>query len=905
MGLPQAGAPGPALRPRRHGLGATALMAASGFAGLGWQLLWTQQSAPWLGHESAAVLAVLAAFFGGLALGAGALGARIARSARPARWYAACEALIAAWGLLLLALMPLWGATALALTGVQPAPAWHWAVAFGGSFVLLLPATAAMGATLPAMARVTAQLGAAADGPSIAALYAANTAGAVLGVLACAFWLLPELGLATTTGVCAALNAACAGAAWLGWRQAGSVGSAGSAGSPSSAGDASPHPASPAGTGMPPAAVSARPTQPATRRRLLGLLAATGLLGIGLEVAVVRVLSQVAENTVYTFALLLAVYLVGSALGAAAWARWGAPRPDAHALGNRLLLALAAACLLGGGSLWAAEPWQAAALAALNAALGPGLLPALATEAWLALAAFGPPTLVMGALFSQLAARAQASGLGLGQALAANTLGAALAPAVVGVLLLPAVGAKATLLLLAAGYLLLASPQAWLRPGPWLVATPAALLALAAPPLVFVDRPAGSQLLDYREGVLAAVSVVQDAQGVARLRINNRQQEGSSSSLQVDGRQALLPLLLHPAPRQVLMLGLGTGLTASAALQDPALQVEVVELLPEVIAAARHFHPAWADPRTAGRLQPLAADARRHVLATPRRHDVIVADNYHPARSGSAALYTVEHFRAVRARLAAGGLFCQWLPLHQMDHETLRSIVAAFRAVYPGGSALLASLSLRTPVLGLVGHADDAARLDVARLRARLQGAAGLPRPPAAFGLHDEWALLGSFVAGPQALARLAGDAVPNTDDRPVVAWRAPRITYAPVSTPEARLLALLPQLGLAASELLTPADASALGPRLAAYQAARNRYVAAGQAVQPSADVRLMLAQVQAPLLDALRLSPDFRPAYEPLLGMAQALARHDPEAARRLLTELARLQPARVEAGLALRAL
>ncbi len=885
-GAPRAGglAAGRA-QPLRGAPGALLLMGASGFAGLGWQLLWTQQSAPWLGHESAAVLAVVAAFFGGLALGAGAFGARIARSARPARWYAACEALIAAWGLLLLGLMPQWGAAALALTGVQPAPAWHWAVAFGGSFVLLLPATAAMGATLPAMARVAARLSAAGGhdtapaGPSIAALYAANTAGAVLGVLASAFWLLPEFGLAATTVVCAALNAACALAAWLGWRRA------------------APAPATIAATHA-----DAHAAGPQPRRQLLALLAATGLLGIGLEVAVVRVLSQVAENTVYTFALLLAVYLVGSALGAAAWARWGAPRPDAHALGDRLLLALAAACLLGGASLWAAERLKAATLAALGAALGPGLLPALATEALLALAAFGPPTLVMGALFSQLAARAEAAGLGLGQALAANTLGAALAPAVVGVLMLPALGAKATLLLLAAGYLLLARPQAWLRPGPWLVATPTALLALAAPPLVFVERPEGSRLLDYREGVLAAVSVVEDAQGVARLRINNRQQEGSSSSLQVDGRQALLPLLLHPAPRQVLMLGLGTGLTASAALQDPALQVEVVELLPEVIAAARHFRPAYADPAAADRLQPLAADARRHVLATPKRFDVIMSDNFHPARSGSAALYTVEHFRAVRARLATGGLFCQWLPLHQLDHDTLRSIVAAFRAVYPGGSALLASLSLRTPVLGLVGHADDAARLDVAQLRARLHGAAGLPRPPAAFGLHDEWALLGSFVAGPQALARLAGDAPLNTDDRPVVAWRAPRITYAPDSTPEARLLALLPQLGLTADELLRPADAAALGPRLAAYQSARNQFLAAGLAVRPSADVRQMLAQVQTPLLAALRTSADFRPAYDPLLGMAQALARQDAEAARQLLGELARLQPAREEAAQAL---
>lgn len=906
-GTPAAQAPAGAAAARHGALQGTAwpalLMAASGFAGLGWQLVWTQQAAPWLGHESAAVLAVLAAFFGGLALGAGALGARIARSARPARWYAGCEAVIAAWGLLLPLLMPLWGAAALALTGAQPAPAWQWLVAFCGSLVLLLPATAAMGATLPAMERVVAHWaaraasprGASGTGPAIAALYAANTAGAVAGVLACAFWLLPTLGLARSALVCAALNAACAAAAWLGWRDAGPAPAR-------AAGHATDHTASHKvdHTVAAKAATAAKP-----RRRLLALLAATGLLGIGLEVSVVRVLSQVAENTVYTFALLLAVYLVGSALGAAAWARWGAPRPDADALGERLLLALAAATLLGGASLWAAEGLKARSLAALGAWWGPGLAPALATEALLALAAFGPATLVMGAQFSQLAARAQAAGLGLGTALAANTLGAALAPALLGVLALPMLGTQTTLLLLAAGYLLLLAGRSWLRPGPWVLATATALLALAAPPLRFVEQPEGSRLLSYREGVLAAVSVVEDRQGVARLRINNRQQEGSSSSLQVDGRQALLPLLLHPAPRSALFLGLGTGLTASAAAQDRGLQVQVVELLPEVIAAAQLFQPAYADPAAAARLQIHAADARRYVQATAQRHDLIVSDNFHPARSGSAALYTVEHFAAVRRALAPGGLFCQWLPLHQLDADSLRSIVAAFRTVYPQGSALLASLSLPTPVLGLLGRADGGLRLDVAGLRERLQQAAAWPRPPAAFGLHDEWALLGSFVAGPQALARLAGDAPPNTDDRPVVAWRAPRLTYAPDSTPAQRLLALLPQLHLAAGDVLAPADAAALGPRLAAYQAARHQFLAAGQGVQPTADVRRMLAQVQAPLLQTLRTSADFRPAYDPLLAMAQALARQDADAARPLLAELARLQPARPEAGRVLQGL
>ena len=122
---------------------ALALMVASGFAALGYQIVWTQQSALWLGHESAAVLAVVVAFFGGLALGALIFGGRVGRSASPGRWYAGCEAVIGLWSLALAVLLPLATGWLLDLIGPQPLPGWHWFVAFGGTFLLLLPATAA------------------------------------------------------------------------------------------------------------------------------------------------------------------------------------------------------------------------------------------------------------------------------------------------------------------------------------------------------------------------------------------------------------------------------------------------------------------------------------------------------------------------------------------------------------------------------------------------------------------------------------------------------------------------------------------------------------------------------------------------------------------------------------------
>ncbi|TMQ19403.1 MAG: hypothetical protein E6J90_18190 [Deltaproteobacteria bacterium] len=307
------------------------LMMASGVAAMGYEIVWTQQSALWLGHEAAAVLAVVAAFFGGLALGGLTLGPRIEASARPVRWYVGCELVVALWSLVLLVIASPFSGWVLQMIGVRPSPAWQWAFAFGSTFLLFLPATAAMGATLPAMERVTVQLRD--QGRSIAALYASNTAGSMLGVLAAAFWLIPGIGLARSAAICIALNLLCAAVA----------------------------------AAVFPRTVQRAPERPPldrpAARSAVTRLALTGFLGIGYEVVVVRVLSQVTEDTVYTFAMLLAVYLAGTAAGATGYHRWLIRSRDRDGLGDRLLAGLASACLLGTASLWAAERIKAWAMA--------------------------------------------------------------------------------------------------------------------------------------------------------------------------------------------------------------------------------------------------------------------------------------------------------------------------------------------------------------------------------------------------------------------------------------------------------------------------------------------------------------------------------------------------------------
>ena len=286
-------------------------------------------------------------------------------------------------------------------------------------------------------------------------------------------------------------------------------------------------------------------------------------------------------------------------------------------------------------------------------------------------------------------------------------------------------------------------------------------------------------------------------------------------------------------------------------------------------------------------LRPIVADARRFVQAGGPQYDVIVADLFHPARNGAGALYTVEQFAAVRDRLAPGGLFCQWLAVHQMSLQTLRSIVGAFLQVYPEGLAVLASNSLDTPVVGLIGR-PGGNRLDPTALNRRIARApAGLQRSLAMAQLTDSFALPGSVLAGPAALRRFAGTARVNTDDQPRVVHDAPWDTYDPQSTPRQRLLALVDELQPDARELLRDAGGEPAA-RLQAYWESRRRYLEIGATVRLSPDPAAMLEQLQAPLLDLLRHSPDFRPAHDPLLALARAIEPTDAALAQSLQAEL-----------------
>src|SRR6195256_2805134 len=576
------------------------IVAASGFAGLGYEIVWTRQLSIAFGTEMMAVLGAVAGFFGGLALGAFVLDRPIRRSRSPRTVYAMLEAVIGLWGLINIWLLPVAGRAISPLLGTEPAPELLWAVSFALPTLVLLPATAAMGGTLIALERMMRE--ACGDTRVTAGVYGANTAGAVAGTLISTFSLLPALGLSGTLVCLAGVNAVCA----LGSLALGST------------------------------FVPAIPeTDEEPRRKLKGLrltitLFATGFLGIAFEVLVVRLAAQVMQDTIYTFAGLLAAYLLGTAAGGLLWQKAGRRAQDASL--GWLLAGTALACL----ATAFLTPYIAR-IAETAVSVG------IAGELAVAVALFLVPSSAMGALFGLLAQRVRDQRGSLGWAVGINSVGAATAPLLTAQFIIPAFGTWTALIPVALGYLFLLP----LRRSAlvWCAAPGIAAFVLCVRPTPSLIRvPPGGALLAAREGPMVTASVVDDASGAPHLEVNGRFRMGGTSWIRSDYRQAMLPLLLHPAPHRALFLGVGTGATLVGGSQMPGVTVQGVELSREVV----ELLPWFADPGApAAAPRVTVADARRFIAADTTQYDVIIADLFHPALDGSGSLYTTDHFEAV------------------------------------------------------------------------------------------------------------------------------------------------------------------------------------------------------------------------------------------------------------------
>ncbi|HVK58059.1 MAG TPA: fused MFS/spermidine synthase, partial [Candidatus Kapabacteria bacterium] len=672
-------------------------------------------------------------------------------------------------------------------------------------------------------------------------LYAANTAGAACGAIGAAFWLMPHFGLRLSLVLFAITNLGC-GAVGLWMAKSVKLDEG------------------------PPRDPAKWNASWATR------LILSGLLGIGFEVALIRGLSHVLENTVYTFAVVLGIYLVGNAVGAAIFQI----SEKIKTLGTGALFGvLSIATLLSAIGL----RWSPAVYGFLRTQLGDSITAVAIAEAACAGVFFFVPAVVMGATWSSLVQGTLIFKPSLAWAVALNTAGAAAAPAVIGILIMPAIGLKGAFVLIALGYALLIGNKRWIV----ITALGVLLFSPAVTSVRNLVETKGAFFVNLKEGVIGSVAVLEDpATGERALKFNNRFQMGGTAARVAEERQATIPLLLHPSPNRSLFIGLGTGITFAATPHFHGLAADGVELVPE-IAQAVSFFAGSADTNAATNGQRIhIADGRRFVRATQQKYDVIVGDLFHPAQDGAGFLYTLEHFKAVREKLARDGLFCQWLPVYQMDSETLRIVMATFKQVFPNAELWLLRFNIDLPVIGLVGREAESSyswNTVESKLAANTVSAEHLK----SVGLSDSLRLFGCFIGPlPSFESRI------NTDLNPILIFDSAAITFQKRDDPATRLLDLLVQFRGSPIQLISNAPTN-FTARLDAFSRARDIYLKGlFLALQnPSAGT--------SALIESVRASSDFTQSYAQALGIASSLAQTDPANAKRILEALIEAQPER----------
>ena len=681
------------------------LFAASGCAALIYEIVWYQLLQLVIGSTAVSLGVLLATFMGGLCLGSIGLPRYLRPGRHPLKVYAIIEIGIGACGLLALTGMPLIGGIYSAAVGHGFPSVILRAVVCA---ICLLPPTILMGASLPAAARWVETTP---RGVSwLGVLYGGNTAGAVFGCLLAGFYLLRVHDMATATFAAVALNAGVALTAWL-------------------LAARSPHEA------PPPAPEEAAPSG---YWPVYLAIALSGAGALGAEVVWTRLLGLMLGATVYTFAIILAVFLVGLGIGSgvgAALLRGVRPRAALGACQLLLVPAVAWSAFQIARSLpyWPINPF-------LSASPWFTLQLDMARCLWAVL----PAALLWGASFPfALAAAAQGGDPGrlVGRVYAANTAGAIAGALTFSAILVPWLGTRRSegllILIPLAGALAVLAPL--VRRSRSQLA--AALLTASAVAALFLalnvsDVPGeliaygrrmmitrnNSQILFTAEGINSSIAISRWSDGAVQFHVSGKVEASTEPyDMRLQRMLGHLPALIHPAPRSVLVVGFGAGVTAGTFVLHPTIDriviCEMERLIPQT--AKIYFHEQHYDVLDDPRTHMVYDDARHYVLTTPEKFDIITSDPIHPFVKGSATLYSKEYFEMVRAKLNPGGVVTQWVPLYESDANTVKSEIATFFDVFPNGTIWANELSGGGYDIVLLGQAEPT-RIDVDAIQQRL-----------------------------------------------------------------------------------------------------------------------------------------------------------------------------------------
>jgi spermidine synthase len=641
----------------------------------------------------------------GLGVGAIVIGRIADRLGNPLFWYGLAEVAIGAWAVLFPVLCAgLRRSHDALLPALQGNPLGLRAVAFGGALVLLVPPTFLMGGTFPLLVRGYLQARASVE-RSVRDLYLFNTAGAVAGTTVAGFVLVRVLGLLAATELTALASFAIGGVAlWLARRATPRTGKAATEW------------AEPTDSSREAPLCSSAEKTLHVRGIALAAVALSGLAALSFETLWTRVLLFVIGTTTLCFAVMLSSFLSGLALGA--WLL--------RFLGNRHLvlkagLVQAGIALSAVATLFALQALADVAPRWRMAAGAAGVFGRMGFRYAMALVILLPTATLIGMAFPLLmrvcVRERERAGAQTGWAYGSNTLGAILGPPIAMLALIPLWGigggvvATAALNLMLAAVLLGFAPEGrlWIRAaavGPVVAAF--LILSHEAPTSVAFCRrtvlasEGESKMLYFKEAPEATVGVFEIHNGLAKvLSIDGIDQVPTDAdSMEAFALLGHLPFLVSDNARDVLVTAFGGGISLGAILCHPVERVEAVEICPAVMPAAGIFRAenrgAFEDPR----LHVTFADAASYVRAIRKSYDVIVSDSTHPTAAESWVLYTRDFYADCKARLRSGGIMCQWVPLHQLPTEDLRTVLRTFQSVFPHTSLWFArghTVMLGTP----------------------------------------------------------------------------------------------------------------------------------------------------------------------------------------------------------------
>lgn len=775
----------------------------SGVAGLVYQVVWARYLALFLGHTSYAVVAVLVAFMGGLALGNAWIGRWADRVERPLSLYAWLELGVALYAVAFPAYFELCQDGYLSLARrMAPGSGGLLGLKFGFGFAAILLPTTLMGGTLPVLTRlVTRSLGELRS--RVAGLYFVNSVGAVVGVMIAEYWWIPEHGLDPTVLWAGFLNAVVAILALLmsaGLRMGGreELAEAGVGGGEEGVG------------------VGEEPEERYSAGELrLAVVAAgvSGFVAMLYEVVWTRVLALVLGSSTHAFSIMLMTFIGGLATGAWWVGRWRRRGRTFDAFGWAEMAL--AGVLVVTMFTYHLLPYAFVRLGAMITRMPGHFAVYQGAQLLVCVAVMFLPAFCLGLtlpLVSRVATSELArTGRSVGLVFSVNTLGTVLGAAVTGLWLLPWLGLAGTFVLGIALNVLIAVAvlvrrSAWMFRGilglgpvlvvglvmagtaglgsKWSKSFSMGLWRVHQPPRDLRDYLGMVNEFDlryHRDGAGSTVAVNtwrNPANGRVELglRVNGKADATTQGDLPTQMLLGHLPLLLRPEAAEVMVVGVGSGITVSSALTHPTVKrVDAVEISPEVCEAARrefgsHNRGALEDPR----VSVIIDDAKSFLKTAGRTYDVIVSEPSNPWMAGVAGVFSLEFYETCRASLRPGGLMVQWVHIYESNNEALEMVLATYTAVFPfltvwqslPGDLILVG-SDRPLTFDLAAMQE---RFDVPSVTADLQRA-DLFRLPVILGLQLVSQFNAPFLVG--------SDAPKHSDFRPLLEYVAERGFFA------------------------------------------------------------------------------------------------------------------------------